>query len=146
MALTIKAGFGTDLVELAEDLEAVEHGLSKLLGEIIGEKVQPIVAEMQGLLPYDSAHRGWRGETKRRDPGHIRDSLKGELNRSGAVIRTSHPGGPVHWWGGVISPRNAEIEIRKHPEGGEDFTSSKAEEVGRALEDAVERFLQRRGL
>lgn len=150
MASAIKAGFGHELDHLRADLESVEIGLGRLVAEVAKPKLAPLIAEMQKLLPFDPSHRGWRGEHKDRDPGHIRDSLRGGTfargGTSGLTVYTTHPGGPVHWWGGTISPRKAEIEITAKPGAGEQFTAKTADQVGQDVKEALDRLLAEHGL
>lgn len=150
MASYIKAGFEHDLAELRADLESVELGLGSLVAKVAKPKLAPLIAEMQKLLPFDPSHRGWRGEHKHPDPGHIRDSLRGgtftRADSSGLTVYTSHPGGPVHWWGGTISPREAEIQIKARPGAGDQFTAKTAEKVGQDVKEALDRLLAEHGL
>jgi hypothetical protein len=146
MASTIRAGFGHDLTEVADALEAVEFGLSEKLRQLTVEKAGPLATEIRALLPFDPRHRGWRGHPKRRDPGHIRDSVQAVHDQRGLAIRTSHPGGAVHWFGGTINPRTTDITIRHSPGAGDEFTSRKADEIGRELAEAVDRLLDESGL
>lgn len=146
MASEIRAGFTRDLTEVSERLEAVEHGLARLLGDVVTDSTRPLIAEIKGLLPFDPTHRGWRGRHRRRDPGHIRDSIRALVDRRGLAIRTTHPGGPVHWWGGSISPRKTTIDIAHAPGAGDDFTTRKADQIGRDLDEAVGRLLAEHGL
>lgn len=146
MAMTVTADFTHDIVEVLEDLEAVEEGLGRILGDVIVREMKPVIAEMKRLLPRDPAHRGWRGWNSSwrapRDPGHIRESLVAEVMRNrGARVRTTHPGGPVWWWGGSIAPSGHVITIRKHSQAGEDFTLRQADEIGQKIEDAIDRLL-----
>lgn len=146
MASTIKAGFGHDLQELIRDLDSFEFGLGKLVGEVAREQLGPVVAEVPALLPFDPEHRGWRGKHKRPDPGHIRASVKGSTAGNSLTVRTTHPGGPVHWWSGTIAPRGHEITITRRPGAGPDFVSRKAAQVGRDVEAALDRLKSEHGL
>lgn len=134
-----------DLQSLRQDLDSVELGLGRLVGEVGRKKLAPLVAEVQGLMPFDPSHRGWRGhdETWRAkdDPGHIRDSVTGGSARDRFTVYTTHPGGPVHWWGGSIRPRGVSIAIHHEAGAGEDFTSVKADEVARDLDSALGELL-----
>lgn len=152
MALVLKASFGHDLDELRADLEAVEIGLGRLVNKVGKRKLAPLVAEVQALMPFDAEHRGWpagdRGEPDPEDPGHIRESVKGGIgttsNRFG--IFTTHPGGPVHWWGGTIRPKGHTITIHPEPGAGEEFVSKTADEVVAAVDDEFDQLLRRNRL
>lgn len=148
MALILKARFGHDLDEVRQALDAVEVGLGKLVGEVGSKKLGPLIAEVQGFLPYDPTHRGWpptdMGEPDPLDPGHIRDSVTGSSDSSRFNIITTHPGGPVHWWGGTIRPRGVPITIRKEAGAGEDFTSKVEEDVARDVTQALDDLLRRK--
>lgn len=150
MALIVKARFGHDLDELRADLESVESGLGKLVGEVGKRKLGPLVAEVQGLMPFDPEHRGWppgdEGKPDPEDPGHIRDSIKGGSSATRFNVYTTHPGGPVHWWGGAIRPRGPTITIEHAPGAGEDFISKVDEDVVADIDDALDRLLRRNGL
>lgn len=149
MALVLKASL-PDIDALRRDLDSVEIGLGWLVGEVGREKLQPLVAEVQGLMPFDARHRGWPpgdiGEPDPEDPGHIRDSIKGTSSATRLSVATTHPGGPVHWWGGTIRPRGTPIEIHNEAGAGEDFTSRVADEVVRDVEDALDSLLRRHHL
>lgn len=146
MALTVKAAFGHDLEKLRRDLDAVEVGLGRLVGEVAKEELTPVLAEVAGLLPHDPLHRGWRGKEKRQDPGHISDSVRGSTDATGLLVYSSHPGGPVHWWGGTIEPRQHTIEIHSPAGAGREFVSKEAEAVGRRVDDALDRLMTEHGL
>jgi hypothetical protein len=145
MASEIKATF-PDLRELQRDLESVELGLGHLVAEVAAEQLGQIIAEVQALLPFDPEHRGWRGKHKRPDPGHIRDSVKGAVSGNSLIVRSTHPGGPVHWWSGTIAPRGTELTIERRPGAGPDFVSSKEAQVGRDLQQAYDRLAREHGL
>lgn len=145
MASTIRASF-RNIADVQAALESVELGLGRLIGDVAKEQLTPIIHEVQTLLPFDPTHRGWKGEHKRPDPGHIRDSVVGGVTGNALTIRSTHPGGPVHWWGGTIAPRGAEITIERRLGAGPDFTSRKAEQVGRDVENALDRLCREHGL
>lgn len=150
MASYVKAGFGRDLRLLQEELDAIDVGLARLVKDTANAHVGPIIAEVQALLPFDPEHRGWkrggRGR-KRRDPGHIRDSVHADpLSRGALTIVSSHSGGPVHWWSGTIAPKGTEIKIERRPGAGADYVSRKADEVGRDVADALDRLIAEHGL
>lgn len=135
-----------DLRELQRDLESVELGLGRLIGEVAREKLGPVIGEIQALLPFDPSHRGWRGNHKRADPGHIRDSPKGTVTGNSLRIQSAHPGAGVQWWSGTIAPRGTTITIERRPGAGADFTSRKAKEVERDLQQAYDRLAREHGL
>lgn len=147
MALTVRAGFH-DVEEVRRDLDSLEVGLSKVVSVFARRRFGPVLAEVQGLMPFDSEHRGWRGHDASwhdpEDPGHIRASVTGRPLAGGFAIETSHPGGPVHWWGGAIRPRESVIEIHHLAGAGEDFVSKEAEDAGRRFDEDVERELRNR--
>lgn len=145
MGSTVKASV-PDLRDLERQLLALDTRLKGLVGDVARSKLGPLVREVSEAFPFDPAHRGWgRAKTrpsrgKRRDPGHIRDSVAGTVDRGQLAIRTTHPGGAVHWWGGTIAPKGASIRIPQS--GGEDFSSRKAREVADAVAVALERLLR----
>lgn len=149
MALRLSARFGHDLEDLRQDLDSVEVGLGKLVGEVGKRKLAPLVAEVQGLMPYDPEHRGWpagdRGERDPQDPGHIQDSVHGGVARNSFTVFTTHPGGPVHWWGGTIRPQGPVITIVPQAGAGEEFTSKVGDEVVADIDNALGDLLRRHG-
>lgn len=146
MALILKARLGHDLDELRRDLDSVELGLGKLVGDVGKRKLGPLVRDVKALMPFDPTHRGWKGEHKAPDPGHVRDSISGTATRARFSVVTTHPGGPVHWWGGTISPRRAAITIHGRPGGGDEFIDRTAEEVVAEIDKALDDLLRRHGL
>lgn len=149
MANIIRGGFTHTLEEVRDSLEAVEDGLGRLVGETGKTHLAPLIAEVKGLLPYDSTHRGWRGWNpttwKARDPGHIRDSITGGVTATSFTVVTTHPGGSVHWWGGSIKPAGSTIRIEHLPGAGDDFTSREAETVAADIDRALGQLLRRHG-
>lgn len=150
MASFVKAGFGRDLNQARLDLDSVGIGLGKLVSERAKEKLTPILSEVRALLPYDSTHRGWDGFDPswkaKRDPGHIRDSVKGGTLGNTLTVYSSHPGGPTHWWSGTISPKGHPLTIHHLPGAGQDFVSKTADRVGRDVADALDRLCAEHGL
>lgn len=146
--LVIKGDF-PDLQEVQQDLDAVEIGLASLVAKVAKEQLGPVIAEVEKHLPYDPSHRGWAGwnpSWKHKDPGHIRDSIEGSSDRGGLVIRTTHPGGPVHWWGGTIAPSGHPITITRQAGAGKDFQSTTANKVAHDVENALDRLCREHGL
>lgn len=146
MTIILKTGFGHTLDDVRRDLDSVEIGLGRLVGEVGKRKLGPLIAEVQALMPFDPTHRGWRGEHKAPDPGHIRESITGSSSASRFSVVTTHPGGPVHWWGGTIRPRKTPIEIHHEAGAGEDFVSKTGDEVAADIESALDHLLRRHGL
>lgn len=153
MASYVRAGFGRDLAALIADLESVEIGLGRIVAETLVPKLDPLVAEIRALMPFDPSHRGWRAartrqsRRKRRDPGHIRDSVRGGMRGSTLVIEAGHPGGAPTWWApSHIEPKGSVIELKHRPGTGHDFESAAAEEVGRAVQQAYDRLAREHGL
>lgn len=150
MALILKARFRHDLEELRRDLDSVEVGLGKLVSEVGKKKLAPLVAEVQGLMPFDPQHRGWpagdEGKPDSEDPGHIRDSVKGGSSATRFNVYTTHPGGPWHWWGGTIRPKGHPITIRPEAAPGTDFVSKVEHDVVDSIDDALDGLLRRHGL
>lgn len=150
MAVLLKARFRNDLRELRADLESVERGMGRLVGEVGKRELAPLVAEVQGLMPFDSTHRGWKSHDEnwnaKEDPGHIRESVSGVSSANRFSVVTTHPGGPVHWWGGQIRPHGGEITIRPEAGAGENFVSKVEADVVDAIDDALDQLLRRHRL
>lgn len=148
--LVIKGDF-PGLTEVQQDLEAVRLGLGSLVGEVSKKELGPLIAEVEQHLPYDPAHRGWRGFKKgdwkaSKDPGHIKASVVGGVAGNSLTIRSTHPGGPVHWWGGTIAPSGTPIHIERQAGAGPDFESRTADKVARNVESALDRLCREHGL
>jgi hypothetical protein len=146
--LVIKAGF-PNLQDVQDDLEAVEIGAGRLVNDVAKKQLGPVVAEVEQHLPYDPQHRGWKGwdaSWASRDPGHIRDSVVGSTAGGGLTVRSTHPGGPVHWWSGTIAPSGTPITITRQAGAGPDFQSKTADKVALDVENALDRLCREHGL
>lgn len=99
----------SDLREIRADLEAVEDGLGAAVDRAILQVAAPVLGRAERLAPYDSTHRGHRGSDE--DPGHIRDSLHMRPTPYGAALYSTHPGAPVHEYGGTIAPKGTPFFI-----------------------------------
>lgn len=149
--MVINAGFGRDLDQVRADLDAVQVGLGKLIAQTAKDELRPIVSEVEQLLPFDPTHRGWKGWNPagwkaKRDPGHIRASVRGGTTTKVLTVYTTHPGGPVHWWGGKIAPAGTTIEIRHRPGAGAEFTSKTSDKVANDLGRALDQLCAAHGL
>lgn len=148
--LVITAAFDHDINEVEESLAAVERDVGKLIREVAKRELAPVVASIKALLPYDPAHRGWKGHDStwhaKKDPGHIRDSVVAAVAGNSLVVRSTHPGGPVHWWGGTIRPRSSVIEIHPRPGGGAEFVTAEAERAGDRFDSALGELLHSHNL
>jgi phage gpG-like protein len=123
------------LRELLRDLDAIDEEIGRAVREAIAAGAEPILRRANTLAPFDPLHRGHRKGAKT-DPGHIRDSLYLEPAPGGARLRTTHPGAPVHHWGGTIAPRGTAITIR-----AKEFASKAGREVD--ITDHVAREIDR---
>lgn len=102
----------------------------------------------RALAPYDPTHRGWTrkdGTPYPDDPGHIRDNIELIRQVHGAALMTTHPGGLVHEFGGVISPAGHPIRIAAshYAEVASETVEGRTEG---ALGDWVEDVLESQGL
>jgi hypothetical protein len=146
--LVIKGDF-PDLQAVRDSLDALEVGLAPLVGKTAAKRLGPVIAEVEQHLPYDPTHRGWKGwdpSWASKDPGHVRSSVVGAATGNGLVIRSTHPGGPVHWWGGTIAPSGHPITITRQPGAGLDFAAKTADKVARDVENALDRLCREHGL
>lgn len=135
MASTIRIKV-PDMRELRADLESVELGLGRALNEAALLAAEPILAEAKRLAPFDAEHRGWKG-AQADDPGHIRDSLHVRPAPYGAALYTTHPGAPVHEFGGTIAPNGHPFRITQKlfaQTAGETQAGQAAERADEALE------------
>lgn len=144
MASTVRIA-APDTRELSRDLEAVEIGLGRALHQAIADAAEPIVLpEAKRLAPFDAEHRGWKGSAEN-DPGHIRDSLHLRAAPYGAALFTTHPGAPVHEFGGTIAPSGHPFYIAPKAfaqTAGETREGALAERV----DQAIDRFLRQHNL
>jgi hypothetical protein len=110
MAGTVRIGTaGIDTRSLQQDLESVQVGLGRQVGDMMLAASVPVVRAARGLTPFDPLHRADRKDHL----GHIRDSLS--LIKRGpqtAAVVSSHPGAVVHEYGGQIAPRGTPITIK----------------------------------
>ena len=123
-----------DLRHLLLDLDAIDRDLGREVRQAIVDASEPILETARKGAPYDPAHRGHKGNEA--DPGHIRDSLHVRKAPYGAALYATHPGAPVHHWGGTIAPRGTPISI----EGDEFATKAGQLHAGRVSE-RVERSI-----
>ena len=121
------------LRDLLRDLDAIDKDFGQTVRQAIVRAADPILAQAKRNAPYDPTHRGHRHHLgSAADPGHIRDSLFIEEAPRGANLRTTHPGAPVHHWGGTIAPRGTSITIKR-----QEFASRAGQQTD--ISDRVER-------
>lgn len=144
MAATIHIGV-PDLRDLRADLDAVQIGLGRQVNKALATSAKPIAALARDLAPFDATHRGWRWNHPYPDPGHIRDNIKARGAAYGAAIVSTHPGGPVHEFGGSIAPRGKPIQIERTA-----YTQKAGATLGERVErdamDALDELLDRHNL
>lgn len=138
-----------DLPGLLQDIQAVDRDLAREVRQAIAQAAEPIVTLAEQYAPHDPTHRGWKGWHSgwaSKDPGHIKDSLF--IRRTGGAtveLRTRHPGGPVHHWGGTIAPSGSPIRIERSEyaiRAGEE----RIDDVADRVQNAVDHLLTRHNL
>jgi phage gpG-like protein len=129
---------GPDTRDLLYELSLVSKDLKRTVEAALVDAAKPVLAQARRNAPYDPSHRGWRGNTAASDPGHIRDSLELRKAPYGVALTTSHPGAPVHHWGGHIAPRGDPIYFP-----GTEFATRAAEQQAGAVSNRVETAIDR---
>lgn len=102
MADTLRLPVGFDTTELQRDLESVEHGLGRTLTDVLRKTAGIVADTAPRFTPYDPAH----DYTRKDGLPHLRDTFGARAAGGTATVTTTHPGGPVHEFGGTIAPRS----------------------------------------
>lgn len=139
MASSIRAAWA-GLADTQRDLDAVEHGIGRLVPAAVAAAAEPIVARARALTPVGPGPRG---------PGdalpHIAATLYAQPRGSGAAIVSTHPGGPVLEYGGTIAPRGTPITIKSQAMAHRAADATLAA-VDRDLEQRLNALLREHGL
>lgn len=137
--LYVKADRAFD--DLLAELRRVDREMEGRVAQAIVRGSDPILAQARRNAPYDPTHRGHRhAHAQGSDPGHIRDSLGLRAAPYGAALYTTHPGAPVHHWGGSIAPRGTPIYFERS-EFATRAGEQKADRVAEAVDREIDRLL-----
>ncbi len=107
MTQTVRVGI-QGLRETQRDLEAVSLGLGRELARVIREGADSLVPAARSNTPF-----GPGPQSARDNLPHIGDTLSARASATTASIVSSHPGAPVHEYGGEIAPKGVPITIRQ---------------------------------
>lgn len=99
---------------LRDDLNSIELGLGRIVGQVLKAYTAPIAAEARTLAPYDPAH----DKNHARDGlPHLRDTIRqGGTSALSATIVSSHPAASIFEWNDdtrpAIAPRGVPLTIK----------------------------------
>jgi hypothetical protein len=108
MADSVKLHVAIDLRGLQQDLESVQLGLGPAAGRAVRSTAEIVAGATPALTPVDPGHRADR---KDHLPHLAETYATATISATAAAITTSHPGGPVHEYGGTIAPKGKAITI-----------------------------------
>jgi hypothetical protein len=128
-----------DGAALRDDLNSIELGLGRQVGQVLKAAAAPVAVEARTLAPYDPAH----AKNHARDGlPHLRDTIRqGGASATGATIVSAHPAAAIFEWNDdtrpAIAPRGVPLTIKTVAMAHRAFENQR-ERIERDMQDGLD--------